>query len=549
MIGRPLVRPSAAQDRLLRAAFHPDLDVARESARAWESEADLDTLDFTSVQMLPTLANRAGELSLSTELSAQITNVARVTWLRTESHARAIAPAVSDLRDAGCDPVLMKGAALVFGHGAPARLRPMFDVDVLVDPARVSDAARLLVARGFAARDAAGLIGGERRLLALKHGEEFARGDGISLDLHWSALRTMRRPEIASSLRANAVDADLAGAPCRSLGRTDLLIVTIAHAADPFRTLRERWVGDCVLLVRGSEAAIDWELVAARGRDWRMSRQIVEAFDYLADVAGVELPSPTRNALRRNPVPVAVRARRIRKQMPDGSPAVSRGAVRVLEEYEMEIGDLAPIGHRTGASDFLDFVARRRGLSRRRELPGDLVFAAAGRPWRTRRKLRAITGIGPAPTDPGLWPRYELGEEARFGGPDPRSDLLASGWWFPEDFGTWSRGGFSRLRLALAEPIDRPAVMTLGVRAPLAEAHPRVAIDVVVNQYRLTRVILDLATPAASHSVEIPAAALTASRGVEIDFVIDKTGVPAELGLAPDLREIGFGLGELAIAA
>lgn len=549
MIGRPLVRPSAAQDRLLRAAFHPDLSVAKAAAREWEAGVDLDTLDFTSVQMLPTLANRAQELQMSPKLAAQITNVSQVTWLRTESHARSIAPAIDDFREAGCDPVLMKGAALVFGHGASARLRPMFDIDVLVDPTRTSDAAKLLVARGFAARDVAGLIGGEQRLLALKHGEEFARGDGISLDLHWSALRTMRRPEIASTLREHAVDTEIAGAKCRALGRSDLLVVTIAHAADPFRTLRERWVGDCVLLVRGSDSEIDWDLVAARGREWRVSRQIVEAFDYLADVAQVELPAPTRRNLLKNPVPVAVRARRFRKQLPDGTPAFSGTVVRSLEEYEMEIGDVAPIGGKTGPTDFLDFMVRRRGLSRRRELPGDLAFAVAGRPWRVRRKLRSLVGLAPSEKTTDTWPVYEFGDEARFGGSDPRSEYLSSGWWFPEDFGTWSRGETSRLRFGLAEPIDAPAEMTVGVRAPLSPQHPSVAIDIVVNQFRLARLKLDLETPAASHSFEIPPEALAKTLGVEVDFVIDKTCVPAELGLAPDLREIGFGLGEFKVTA
>lgn len=544
MTGRPLIRPSAEQDQLLRAAFHPDLAVASKSAEAWARALDLDTLDFMSVQMLPTLADRADELPLDPELTTQIMNVSRVTWLRTESHARSVAPAIADLRAEGCDPVLLKGAAIVFGHGVSARLRPMFDIDVLVDAARVDRAAELLIERGFTARDAAGLLRRDARLLALKHGEEFARGDGISLDVHWSALSTIRRPELGEMLRENAVECAIAGAQCRSLGRSDLTAVTIAHAADPRRSLRERWVGDCVLLLRGHEADVDWDLIARRGREWRISTPIVEAFDYLRGVAGVELPAPTRRALSRDPVPIAMRARRR-----GATPRAAGPAVRLIEDYELEIADSAQLGRRTGPADFLDFLVRRRGLTRRRQLPGDVAFSAAGRPWRVRRKLRDLLGLSLPDPDTSAWPRCGLGEELRFRGAGARDDVLDSGWWFAEDFGTWSRGGFSRLRFALDTPIDGPAQLSVGVRAPIAEAHPTVRVDVIVNDHRVSRFTLDSETPATTHGVRIPAEAIAGRTGVEVAFVVSPTAIPAELGLAPDPREIGIGLGELVLSA
>lgn len=540
------MRPAPLQDLLLRAALHPDLDVAARAAEQWSAQVDLDTLEFSSVQLLPMLAMRPDPLPLDERLAAQIVNVSRVTWLRTESHARAIAPAVAELREQGCDPVLMKGAALVHGHGASARLRPMFDVDVLVDPERVSEAAALLEGRGFVARDAAGLRAGEPRLLALKHGEEFTRGGGISVDLHWSALATMRRPELAASLRANAVDAQLAGAACRSLGRTDLLAVTLHHASDPWRDVRERWAGDVVLLVRGNEAAIDWELLVARGRQWRFSRQLLDAFEYMRDVAELELPASARRGLERCPTPLAVRVRSRRAPAPGTAAALGGVLTRTLEDYESEIADHAPIGARTGPGDFADFLVRRRGLTRRRDLPGDFAFAAAGRPWRTRRKLRALASREPSPRRD--WPRYELGSEASFGGEAPRSEFLDCGWWFPEDFGTWSRGRYSRLLLGLDQPVEGAAELTVGLRAPLAERRPKVEIDIVVNGHRLSRAVLGLEMPAASHGVVIPPEALAGRDGVTVEFVVDRTGVPAELGLAPDPRQIGFGLGELTLS-
>ncbi len=543
-----LMKPPPLQQDLLTALVHSDPDVAKRAAARWSDAVDLDTLDFASVQLLPMLSARADALPVDPRLASQITNVSRVTWLRTESHARLVAPAIEKLSAAGCDPILMKGAALVYGHGVPARLRPMWDFDVLVDPDTLAAATHVLLEEGFAGRDAEGLIAGEPRLLALKHGEDFKRAAGESIDLHWSALQSIRRPEIARQLAEHAVDAEIAGVACRALGRTDLLVVTIAHAADPWRELRERWVGDCVLLVRGHESAIDWDLLARRGRDWRLAHQMLAAFDYLGEVAQLELPPATRRALEKSPTPLAVRARRWRKPAEDGTPALTGRFSRMLEDYELEIADHVPFGARTGPGDLLDFLARRRGVSSRRALPGDFVFAALGRPWFARRRLRSLLGADEVPgAAADNWPRYSPGEELKFSGAGARTEYLANGWWFPEDFGIWSRGGCSRITLGLERPIEGDAELTFGIRAPLADAHPRVRASVVVNGYRVGRVKLTQSTPAASPVFRVPAKALAGARGAEIVLVVKSPAVPAELDLAPDLREIGVGIGELTL--
>jgi hypothetical protein len=539
-----LMRPPELADLLLRAAVHPDRDVATAAAAGWSAAVDLDTLEFSSVQLLPMLAAREDPLPLDPRLADQLANVSRVTWLRTEAHARVIAPTIAKLTEAGCSPVLMKGAALVYGHVVPARLRPMFDVDVLVDPAKIGTAARLLADDGFKARDLNGLIAMEERLLSLKHGEEFALGGGHELDLHWSALQSLHKPELARSLTEHAVPATIAGTACQALGRTDLLAVTIAHAADPWRELRERWVGDCVLLVRGHEEQIDWELFAARARQWRLAGQILDAFAYLAEVAEVTLPGAIERKLKRCPTPLAVRMRRARARSAEGKPQLGGRFSRLMEDYELEIADHVPAGKRTGPGELLDFLVRREGLSRRRELPGQLAFNASGRRWRLRRMLLRRTRPG---DEARGWPRYELGSWARFTAPEPPTQYLANGWWFPEDFGIWSRGSCSRLRLGLERPIEQDARLTVGIRAPLGGEHQRVEVDVVVNEHRLLRCALDTETPASSFTVELPRAATADRHGVEIVFVVRDPAVPAVLGTAPDQRQIGIGLGELML--
>jgi hypothetical protein len=215
----------------------------------------------------------------------------------------------------------------------------------------------------------------------------------------------------------------------------------------------------------------------------------------------------------------------------------------VFEDYEVGIADHVAFGAKTGPSDFARYLKRRWGLASAGQVPAEIAFVAAGRPWRTRRALRRGARIAVGA------PAYETGSWARFGGDDPADQYLAAGWWFPEDFGTWSRGRAGVVRLALESEIDGDAELSFGIRGLLGESRTASSIDVVVNEHRLARIQLSLESPAQSHVVRVPAEVLAGSPDVEIVFVSDSSAVPAEIAIAPDPREIGFGLNELRLAA
>ena len=127
------MRPRPEQDLLLRAALLPDPAQAAEAYARWTARVDLDRLDFGSLQLLPLLAQRPGGVPDDDALARQIRHVARFSWLRTQMLGRRVAPVVAAMEDAGLAPLLSKGAALVYAHGADARAAERFDtVDVLV---------------------------------------------------------------------------------------------------------------------------------------------------------------------------------------------------------------------------------------------------------------------------------------------------------------------------------------------------------------------------------------------------------------------------------
>ena len=533
------MRPTQLQTQLLRAALHPDIDVARAAAQQWSANVDLDTLDFASLMQLPVLSARSDDLRIETPLAKQIGRVSRMTWLKTETLAHAVAPAIAELQQAGLRPMLMKGAAMVYAHGAPVRSRPMFDIDLLVDPVEVPEAVRILAGLGYKGNLERQLQAGDERCIAMCHSCNFLTTEGADVDLHWTPVHALHRPELLPALRERAVPARLSGVECEATGVEDTLMITIAHAADHWRDMRERWVADCTQLIRGREAELDWELITARARDWRIARQTLDAIDCLREIAGVATPPAARRRLARSPVPLAVRMRRAARDSANGFPPPSGRLLRVLGDYEADVIDHVAPGARTGPLSFAAYLGRRWGVESLPAVAGEALFTAAGRPWRTRRRM-----LGDRTAEAAA-PPYRLGEKLLFHADVAPLEYLGAGWWFPETWWVWSRGALSQLSLGLEEETATDAELVLGFYVPIRENRPSVQIDVVVNQQRITR--FETSEESQIRAVRIPAATLAGRRRVDIAFVVRDPIVQSEYGIAYDPREVGIGLSELTL--
>jgi hypothetical protein len=540
------MRPGPTQDLLLKAALQPDADRAAEAAAEWSAQADLDTLDFGSLLLLPQLANRAEPVIDDAELDAQIAKVARFSWLRTELLSRQVAPALGSFVDAGIEPVLIKGAALVHAHGAPARLRPMFDVDVLVSREEVFEASRLLVAAGFRSELDAALTRGDEHALSFEHSAAFRHENGAEIDLHWSAMHAMRRPEVTESLRERSVPASVLGTQLRALSAEDALVVAVAHGMPWAGNSGVRWVGDAVHLLHKYDD-LDWDRIVGNARDWRMSPQLLDALDYLGEVAGIATPPGARRELSRAPVPMATRLRRRQAGEDDGGPVPSGRLLRVVEAYEDDVSSSVPPGTRTGPIDFAWYLQRRWELPSITAVPRELAFVAAGRPWRTRRALR----LRRPDDDARNWPPYALGSELHFDGREQgQADgvpHLVSNWWIPEGWGVWSRGTTSRLRLGFDTAPARDMRLDFTINGPLNERREEMSFDVVVNEHRFATIPFTRAHDIVTTGFDVPADVFAGRAGAEITFVVHDPAIPAELRINGDTRELGIALRSLTL--
>lgn len=182
--------------------------------------------------------------------------------LLTETLTRALAL----LQGEGLSPLLLKGAALRHTLYADPAMRPMRDIDLLLDRSEVDRAQALLRQAGFA-QSTAPIPTDHFHLPALM------RWEGpytLCLELHWGLYPNCPpwyEPVDVAALWRRGRDCAVAGVLGRSLGDEDMLLHLYLHgirAPLTFEPARLINLADIVGLVEARAASLDWEQLERR---------------------------------------------------------------------------------------------------------------------------------------------------------------------------------------------------------------------------------------------------------------------------------------------
>ena len=238
-------------------------------------------------------------------------------------------PALSALRDAGIDTMLLKGAQMVLCHYRNFGGRPMADVDIAIRFDDVAAATRALTLAGWT--PAAPI---SRDDLAFRHALEFRGPDGHEIDLHWHMLFTncCARSDAVfwHEARPIAFRGIATHAPLPALA----LLHTLTHGLEPNTETPIRWIADALTLLRDPQATVDWPLFCRTAATLGLSHRLLLGLTYLQDCHAQEIPAAALQALssaRRTPaeaLDLAVLARRTRPR-----PVVVDRCLLVAAEY------------------------------------------------------------------------------------------------------------------------------------------------------------------------------------------------------------------------
>lgn len=203
-------------------------------------------------------------------------------------------------------PVIpLKGACLaetVYGNIA---LRPMGDLDVLVEPANLAKALDVLRALGYVAAHPFEI---ETERMLRHHMPRLFKRDGLSLELHWTIVDppcTNRfHKDDLDQVWARATPVKIAGVQVQMLSSMDLLWHLCLHASVQHRfdgtNLRNYW--DIALVIQKYGEAIDWTQFTACVRQWGISNGVRLALQLTEEWTDAVVPSQVLAALETAPL-------------------------------------------------------------------------------------------------------------------------------------------------------------------------------------------------------------------------------------------------------
>ncbi|MGB2986444.1 MAG: nucleotidyltransferase family protein [Phycisphaerae bacterium] len=237
------------------------------------------------------------DLPLPVNVADELRQRAMVVGAANMSMAGELERVVEAFNHGGVPVMLLKGAALNLTVYKRPDLRPMSDLDLLIEPHRAADAVRLLLDRGC--RRGFDLMREDffpkyhYEIELMTHSPRPAR-----IDLHARPLRPLR---VSRTMPDNAFwkDAQVVGVGESEavIPRPETMFIHLAAHAAFHGCPRLLWLYDIKRLADECGEAMDWSLVTRRARDWRLSLPVLQAIERTAEVFGPVCPEAVTDEL------------------------------------------------------------------------------------------------------------------------------------------------------------------------------------------------------------------------------------------------------------
>jgi Uncharacterised nucleotidyltransferase len=218
----------------------------------------------------------------------RVATTERVAFTRAVMTARLSDRFVSALAESGVPSVTLRGPALGAAFWGDAALRPSVDIDILVSPADVPAARRVLESVGLSGSDI-------RPLWYVRHwhfNESYSGGEPRAVvELHWNVVRPHAGRVAIAALVAEAETVVWQGARLRTPSPVWHMLVCAVHAVSHYFSLRE--LLDIAFIARKLSPP-DWQRVVALARSSHLAPALYYAVAVSAERFGWQPPDELR---------------------------------------------------------------------------------------------------------------------------------------------------------------------------------------------------------------------------------------------------------------
>ncbi len=268
-----ILSQDAATQMLLACLANPDGDHAGRLAALTDAEQHGLLQLAQRSRCVPLLHHVISRSGVELTIARQLAEEARDQVLTSLAQARGLARVMRILREAGLEPIALKGVALAWRDYPAPQLRVLRDVDLLLPAERAEDAHRLLLSLdGYRLAPWAGQYGAE---YGHQLPEIVDQSHGLVIEIHHrlNARGWSGDSRLTQMVRDDAQVLELLGVPVRIPVPHANLLHLVEHA-----TLHHAFangpaiLADLHYLVRANR--IDWNALIADARELQLLRSL-----------------------------------------------------------------------------------------------------------------------------------------------------------------------------------------------------------------------------------------------------------------------------------
>ncbi|HEX9829654.1 MAG TPA: nucleotidyltransferase family protein, partial [Bacteroidota bacterium] len=184
--------PTLTQELLLKAVL-ADGSKAFELWNQWKSRIELDNADAGSQRLLPHLYRKLKEQGSADPDLEKYKGVYRFFWYKNQMLFNVGTDMLAKFHERGIKTMILKGADLATRYYKDIGLRPMNDIDILVETERAQEALEIIQRAGFVPDERIRLRY-TPAIIPLLHGFAFVNSRNHGIDLHWHVLPEACQP-------------------------------------------------------------------------------------------------------------------------------------------------------------------------------------------------------------------------------------------------------------------------------------------------------------------------------------------------------------------
>ena len=490
---------------LLRAAFGKGNSKATAYAK-WRANVRIDEIDFLTYRILPLLLQTSKQCNPPDEDTPTMRGVGKHIWLTNMLRLKSLLHALTALKRAEIDALILKGAALFARSERLQALHLANDYDIQVRPTDASRAIDVLTRCNF--RIVGQLTEHDFELI---HAARLVKGKKEGdVDLHWRPLPIVRDQAYVNQLFAHSEPATLNGRVVRVPGLADHLFLTVARPEPWDRKEIFFRAVETIHLLSGCDGRLDWDrfeyLVSRYALGWIAASML--------DLVRAEACPP----------------------MPDGTVERIWGRAGPIRRLELAMRSTPPYGR----SAISRFIVKSLDIARSRLAPTSTAPLSSAHFY---SQLRAHFGqvakeellpLGSSIQLRSLW-RAQVIRRSKFNRAWP---VFVQGFSSPEETGRWTDGKLAILEMPVDAAVGEPVQLRLIGHPFLGPQARRFACKIIAGSRPANRYLFE--TGGRFDAILEGEAVGNPNRKIVVVFALTDASAPRVHGLSDDHRMLGL---------